>query len=167
MTTEGIANGRNDPLLLTGRILTYLLQGVIAFGMLALTIATPIVIFARNTINAEIMAKYGDTAITFPAFQIAAILVVAIGALALIFMFFGKLRAIINSVGDGDPFAPENADRLASMGWLAIGVYALAAAIAGFSITILDWVQQMDDVEFDVNVGLSWSNWMTFCTIAA
>ncbi|MEO9462113.1 MAG: DUF2975 domain-containing protein [Marinomonas sp.] len=154
MSTAALSNGRNDPLLLAGRILTFLLQAVIALGVLALAIATPIVIFARDMISAEIIAKHGDSVAAFPAFQIAVILVAAIAALALIFLFFGKLRALIESVGIGDPFAPENADRLSAMGWLAIGVYALSAVIAGLAFTVSEWAQQLDDVEFDFDVGL-------------
>jgi hypothetical protein len=154
MTNEtAIPNGRNDPLLLAGRILTYLMQAVIALGAIALTIAIPIVIFARDKISAEIIAEHGDTVAAFPAFQIAAVLLTAVAALALIFLFFGKLRAIINSVGDGDPFVPENAERLNSMGWLSVGVYALSAIITGLVFTVSEWVEQIDDAEFNFDVG--------------
>lgn len=153
MTSETNPHGRNDPLLLTGRILTYLMQAAMALVALAATIAAPLVIVFRDTFNAELIAKHGDTITSFPAFQIVGILVVVLGIMALVFLFFGKLRAIIESVGDGNPFAPENADRLSAMGWLAIGGYALSAVAAGLAAGMADWIEQIDDAELNIDVG--------------
>ncbi|PKB19243.1 Protein of unknown function (DUF2975) [Novosphingobium kunmingense] len=47
-------------------------------------------------------------------------LVAAMAAMAL--RWLQKLKAIIDSVSLGDPFAPENADRLRAMGWLTVAI---------------------------------------------
>ncbi len=54
--------------------------------------------------------------------------------LAALFHFFGKLRAVIVSVGEGDPFTPENARRLNAMAWLFLGVKALAVLVGGLRL---------------------------------
>ena len=51
--------------------------------------------------------------------------------LTAMFLFFGKMRALIKTVGDGDPFIPDNAQRLNAMAWLVLGVQVLAVPVAG------------------------------------
>ena len=57
--------------------------------------------------------------------------VTGLAILGMLFVFFGKLRRIIGTVGEGDPFQPENATRLSQMGWLMLGTQ-LAIIPAGF-----------------------------------
>ena len=41
------------------------------------------------------------------------------------------LKAIIDSVSDGDPFAPENAERLRAMGWLTVAIELVSIPVGG------------------------------------
>jgi len=66
-------------------------------------------------------------------------------------MFFGKLRAIINTVGKGDPFAPTNAERFSRMAWLMLAAEVLLWPAAFLAGEIADWASKYDD--FDLNVG--------------
>lgn len=157
-TQTGIPNGRNDPLLLAGRILTVIMQGATALAMLAIAIALPAVLFFQDAINAELIADHGETISAFPAFPIAGILLVAAGIIALAFIFFGKLRRIINSVGDGEPFTHENANNLENMGWLALGVYLLSAVAFVIAASIEEWAEQIDDVSLDLALGFDLSS---------
>ena len=150
---NGRPNGRNDPLLLAGRILTILMQGLMAFVALCLLIAIPAALFFSDNIQAELVAEHGAQIGAFPSFAIAAILLLALGLIAAAFIFFGKLRAIINSVGDGDPFAPENADRLTAMAWLSLGAYAIMAMIVAVALPITDWAKQIGDAEANFDFG--------------
>jgi hypothetical protein len=52
---------------------------------------------------------------------IVAVLVLAWAMLSLSMMFIRQLRAIVGTVNQGDPFVPDNAARLARMGWYALG----------------------------------------------
>ncbi|MCL4673299.1 MAG: DUF2975 domain-containing protein [Sphingomonadaceae bacterium] len=57
-------------------------------------------------------------------------------ALALAMLFLGvrfllELFGIIDSVGKGDPFQPENGTRLSRMGWLALAAQGVALALKG------------------------------------
>ncbi len=69
------------------------------------------------------------------------------------FVFFGKLRQIINTVGEGDPFVPENADRLNMMAWMLLGIYLLGGAASGVALFVANWVRQIEDAQFTVAGG--------------
>ena len=66
-------------------------------------------------------------------------------------MFFGKLRAIIATVGEGDPFAPANAQRLSRMAWLMLGVQVLTWPAALFAAELADWASQYEDFTLDLS----------------
>lgn len=59
---------------------------------------------------------------TNPSVRWAVIAMLVLGIVILLFamQFLRHLLAIIDTVGEGDPFVPENADRLDAMGWLAV-----------------------------------------------
>ncbi len=153
MQSHALSSGRNDPLLLAGRILTIILQAFIALAGVAVTIAIPVVLFFQADIQAKIVAEHGPEITAFPAWHIALALLLLLGLIATAFVFFGKLRAIINSVGDGDPFAPENADRLTVMAWLSLAAYPIMGAIAAVIFSIAGWISELDDGEFSTDGG--------------
>ncbi len=143
-----------DPLLLAGRVLTYLMQGFMAIAALALIIALPVILFMQDKINAELMQEHGNTIGDFPALSVAGLLVIGLAIVGLIFFFFARLRRIIETVGDGDPFVPENADRLTSMAWMLLIVQALLLPAAALGILVATWAQQIEGVEFTMDGGL-------------
>ncbi|AWW72970.1 hypothetical protein CD351_00860 [Erythrobacter sp. KY5] len=144
----------NDLLLLAGKVLTVIGQIGLAIGGLALTIAIPLFLFFGDEISAEI-AEQGTTAIgPFPTFAMLAFIVTVLFAMFLAFLFFGKLRAIISSVGEGDPFVPENAERLNIMAWLMLGIQVLLIPAAGFGLMLAKWADEMEHAEFTIDVGL-------------
>jgi hypothetical protein len=144
----------NDLLLLAGRILTVLMQIFMAIGMLALAIGIPVILLFSGAINAEIAAEYGDAVGRLPLATMTALFAFLLVLLALIFVFFGKLRAIIASVGEGDPFVPENADRLNLMAWIMLAAQAIMITISGFALTVANWAADFEEGEFAVDVGL-------------
>ena len=110
-----------DPLLAALRILIYIVIGLLCFAAFGLIIGAPLALIFQDNIIAE-MAKEG-TAI--PAGVIAAGAGLLLGFAAIIIAgiyFFWHLLAITDTVRDGDPFIPENANRLTRMGWIAVGV---------------------------------------------
>lgn len=142
----------NDVLLLAGKVLTLIMQGALAIGVVALTLCIPLILFFQGDITAKLIAEHGEAITAFPALQICGILLLALGIAVLAFLFFGKLRQIINSVGEGDPFAPENADRLNMMGWMMLGIYALMGVMAAVAVTIASWIEQIEGSEFSVDI---------------
>ena len=123
----------NDPLILIGKIFCIFLQAVMALGAIALAIAIPVVLFAQGPIQAEIVKELPGVTEQFPGLLIAAIMAIGFAIVAMLFVFFGKLRRIIGTVGEGDPFQPQNATRLSQMGWLMLGTQ-LVIIPAGFIV---------------------------------
>ncbi|MEE4200978.1 DUF2975 domain-containing protein [Erythrobacter sp.] len=144
----------NDLLLLAGKVLTVLMQIFMAIAAIALAIAIPIILIFSGTINAEIAAEYGDAVGSLPLAAMIALFASLLVLVLLVFVFFGKLRAIIASVGEGDPFVPENAQRLNMMAWLMLAVQAIMISIAGFAVTVATWASDFEEGDFAIEVGL-------------
>jgi len=114
----------NDPLLTTGKVV---LQ--IAAAGIAITIAVAfygfVALFTDPEGNlARIFAKAPPEAWWW-LFGISLLDTLVLG-LCLLFVF--QLVQIVDSVGDGDPFVPQNAGRLDRMAWLALAMQAVSLA---------------------------------------
>lgn len=144
----------NDLLLLAGKILTLIMQFVSAVVGGILAICIPLILIFQSDINAALIEKYGDATQAFPAFSIALLFALLVAVFALAFIFFGKLRRIINTVGEGDPFVPENAERLSMMGWLGLGIYALTAALSVMAISISSWANDIEGADTNIDFGI-------------
>lgn len=120
-----------DALLLLGRMIARLLQWVcaIAGGVVCLLIPVAALV-SQGMMPGFGGANRSDTIEASPlsVIAIAALLALIFAALS---YFFGKLRAIIASVSEGDPFTPENATRLNAMAWLFLGVKVSTMLVAG------------------------------------
>ena len=100
---------------------------VVAWAMIALFF------FPARRIAEQLAAA---PAITLPLIFLSAGIV--IGMLVLSLRFAMELGRIVHTVQTGDPFEPANADRLARMGWLALGV-----TIAGWLLfPLVSWLTQ-------------------------
>lgn len=150
-----------DPLLLAGRILTLIMQGIMVLGGIALSIAAPVMLIFQDKISAHLVEEYGQKAADFPAFQIAVIMALGVIAFVLAFRFFGKLRRIIETVEEGDPFVPDNADRLTGMAWHLTAIYALLGVMGITAITIASYVAMLGDGESSFAVGVDLSMILT------
>ena len=120
-----------DPLLGTAKVLIVLLQIIVIFAMVMIGIGIGVL---SSVEHVRIAAKIAEAGAPNYAFWLL------IGAMALVFVllglahrFFKELAGIVNSVGTGDPFALDNADRLTRMGWLSVGAHGLALVLAGLS----------------------------------
>jgi len=144
----------NDILLLAGKVLTYIAQIGLALGALAIAIAAPLMLIFSEKVSVEFAQKASEVSgVTFIA-VILGLMAIAFAIIAAAFAFFGKLRAIIASVGEGDPFAPENADRLNLMAWLLLGIQLLIIPAMGIGLIIAKWVDEAGNAEITIDVGL-------------
>ena len=141
----------NDLLLLAAKVLTIFLQIVIGIAGVALVLAIPLILIFQGTISAEIAEEFGNAVGAFPAFGMAGLFALILGLLAVGFVFFGKLRAIVATVGEGDPFAPKNADRLNLMAWLTLAGQALMIPIAGLGLWIAKWAEPMENTDVTID----------------
>jgi hypothetical protein len=119
-----------DPLLALATGVIWFILGITVFAGIIVAICIPGVLLvgaefvdapALNPLSAETQAV------------ICALLVGVAGVLYLLWRFFRSMLAIVQSVSQGDPFIPENADRLTAMGWtmLAINIAAIPLAMLG------------------------------------
>lgn len=147
-------NKPNDLLLLAGQVLAIFLQIAIAIGALALVIALPLVLFFQGEINAELVKEFEGAVGAFPLAAVMGAIALALIAIGLAFVFFGKLRAIIATVGEGDPFAPENADRLSIMAWLLLAIQIIAIPLGGLGLLIARWAEPLENAEINIDAGM-------------
>lgn len=140
---------RNDLLLLAGKVLTLLIQGamVVAAGTIVITI--PLVVIFQDSIDNGIALEYGSDTLGIPLVPVIGLLAVVLVLVSQVFVFFGKLRGIIDTVADGDPFVPENADRLNAMAWLQIGIYLAGLVAASVAVLVIVWAEQFTEIEID------------------
>ena len=120
----------NDLLLLAGKVLALILQALCALAGGTVLLLIPIIIL----IGQDMLPGFVDpedfpfaAEFLLPGVGLRSLIAVSLVAL---FFFFGKMRAIIRSVGEGDPFIPENAQRLNAMAWLLL-VHEVAALLVG------------------------------------
>jgi hypothetical protein len=126
----------NDPLLAVANGLIWIILGILAFAGIIVAIAIPGVL----VVGAEFVEAPHLNPLS-PQYKalICVLLAGVAGVLYLLWRFFRSMLAIVRSVGDGDPFIPDNADRLTAMGWtmLAINIAAMPLAALGAYIAQL------------------------------
>lgn len=146
MNTRG-----HDPLLLAGKIVTIILQAVVGIGAATLATVLPVLAFATD----DALEGFADGAqidlATLPLGTTIALLAILLLVLAAMFVFFGKLRAIINTVGEGEPFVPANAERLSLMAWLMLATQVLLFPAAWLGSILAEWANTIEGVHLSVN----------------
>lgn len=143
----------NDLLLLAGKVLSIFMQAAMAIGTIALIIASAALLIYRDTLIAEYAQDIGDPSAVFPVFTLIGVMLIGLAILGSLFVFFGKLRNIIGTVAKGDPFAPANADRLAIMAWLMLGVQLLMIPAVALGAYLAHFADELDDVNVSIDGG--------------
>ena len=111
-------NRQKDWLLEVAGVILILAEIGFVFALIGVVIGLiALFTFAHGKVVADLAAA-GAPHGTYWA--IIAILVLVWGMLSLSMLFIRQLRAIVETV-ESDPFLPENAGRLARMGWYALG----------------------------------------------
>ena len=115
-----------DRLLFFTRLLLTLLMAMTIFAAVSALLTLPILYFRYARVSAD-MAASGIRPESIPWVVMMVLGGVLLSVLA--FFFLRHLRRIVDSVSDGDPFVPINADRLRHMAWLAIAMQVVLIAI--------------------------------------
>lgn len=120
----------NDTLLRFGKVLALIIQGLCAVGGAIALLLIPVLILASQDMLPGSLGGEGSSLAgqSFPV--VLAIPLLMAVSLAALFFFFGKMRAIIGSASEGDPFIPENARHLNAMAWLLF-VHEVVAMLVG------------------------------------
>ena len=126
----------SDPLLRVTRLLLFIAMVLVALTGAALLAAIPSLwVFGDSIIAAA--ARHG---INFGKNALAAAWVICglgFAFMALSYQFLRKLVAIIDSLGEGSPFIPENARRLRTMAWMVLAIQGLTLLVAPIAV----WLQ--------------------------
>ncbi|MCJ2180409.1 DUF2975 domain-containing protein [Novosphingobium album (ex Hu et al. 2023)] len=141
-----------DPLLAAAKGILWFLMGVMVVGATACLAGIPIMLVLRGKIMAELATQ--APGLVFGQFYMAIVALCLLGAglLVLLFRIFQLLKQIVGTVGEGDPFVPENARRLTRMAWLTLAVQIIALPITGIATWIHKLTEGVRDSAIDVRV---------------
>lgn len=143
-----------DPLLLTAKIVLGFFIVLFGFVIAAIAIGIPAMLLNQGRILAAVAeegVKVGPE--LFGALGL--LLLCVAGFLALAIWFLVLLRRIVNTVGHGDPFVPENADRLSRMGWIVVGTQVLSIPAGAMILWLAEVFKEVDDAHVDGEVGIN------------
>ena len=122
----------NDPLLTAGKGLALVLQILSALAGGILLLLVPIVVLiSQGVLTGFFEGNDTPIVVTYPLPGAGLLFFFGLMFVAL-FLFFRKMQALIGTVGDGDPFTPENAHRLNAMAGLVLGIQVAGVVVAGF-----------------------------------
>ena len=148
---------KRDLLLTAARLLLMVFIAVLSFAAGAIVLALPVVIGFQNRVLAELAKKGVDAGPEV----IGAILILLAGVAALLALgvyFLVLLRRIVLSVGDGDPFIPENAERLSRMGWTVLVGQVASIPVGAMVLWIASVVEDStDDAVADLRADFGFS----------
>lgn len=127
-----------DPLLGAGKAITILMQVVMAIAFVALLVAPVVMLFSRSLVEQQLAE--GAISMGYQPFMSHVIPLVLLAAVVVgtIFLSARLMGQIIDTVGEGDPFVPENATRLARMGWLMLAGQGVLLIMLGIARSFID-----------------------------
>ena len=70
---------------------------------------------------------------------------------AVMFLFFGKMRALIETASKGDPFIPDNARRLNAMAWLLLGSQVLTVLVGELRVYAFSLMDPQSKSTWDIS----------------
>lgn len=150
---------KKDPLLGAARLLLVVFIAVIGVAAALVSLAIPFIVAFQDRVLAEI-AKEGITAGPEIIGAFALLLAGMAGLLALAVYFLVLLRRIVLSVGEGDPFVPANADRLARMGWVALAGQLATIPFGAIALWITEIVGDNDKFSIHDDFGFDFGGFL-------
>lgn len=147
MTAPAAPAPKRDLLLGAAQVIIILCCTALLFAMILVGIgAGAIATVGRPELVAKLAAAGAPA---FVAWLLFAALLVIEGLLYMALRFLLELRGIVSSVGEGDPFHPENARRLSRMGWLALIGQILVLPLGALAAWLQPFADKLGD-EIDV-----------------
>ncbi|MBW0144542.1 DUF2975 domain-containing protein [Sphingomicrobium clamense] len=142
---------KRDGLLATLRLFIKFLRGLSVIGMVLL--GGIAIIFA--VLPPSGLEDVGKDMTKLHALALSFMLIGAVAILVMLFVALGKLLEIVATVEEGDPFVPENAERLERMAWLATYTIPIMVVIVGLAVWLKGVVEGIElDAQFDFGVVL-------------
>jgi hypothetical protein len=128
-----------DPLLATAKGILWFLMGTMLIATVACLVAIPTMHIFQHDIMVALTKEAPKLSMPQFLWVITAILACTVVLLLILFRVFQLLKRIVDTVGEGDPFVPDNATRLTQMAWLSLGVQ-IASMVIGIVATWLEGV---------------------------
>lgn len=122
----------NDRLLAILRVIIWVLFGLIGFAAVVLLGLALILPFMGPEALIEMSIGTDPTV----RWVVNGMLLIAVGVLVMALRFLQHLLALIDTVGQGDPFVPANADRLEQMGWITVFAAGISFVLIAMAIFV-------------------------------
>ncbi|OWR00079.1 DUF2975 domain-containing protein [Sphingopyxis witflariensis] len=119
----------DNRILLATRGLILLIMGLVAAGAIGLTAAALALPFYRSEVASALAEQAPALNMTTLYPPLYGAFLFGLIALGLIWATLSKLRAIVASVSEGDPFIAANSRRLKAIGWLMVAGQVAAIAL--------------------------------------
>jgi hypothetical protein len=133
----------NPTLLSATRWLVLIIMGLFVIATIGLTLFAGMMAVAWPQVLAEISKTHPDIAAANLQWVAVLLPLLAAVIMAVIVWALGRLKLIIDTVRDGDPFVRANAHRLRQIGWVMVGVQVLGLPVGALAHTIGEHVKDM------------------------
>jgi hypothetical protein len=148
----------SDPLLAIAKGILWFLMGVMLIAAVSCLVAIPAMHIFQNEITIELAKE----ATPFPKGEFlwacSGILLLSAATVLIVFRLLQLLKRIVDTVGLGDPFVPDNAGRLTHMAWLTLALQLVTVPIGALAV----WVgtelaksgaghTDIDDLDFGIS----------------
>ena len=142
---------KDDVLLKLGRVIALVLQAlcVLGGGVFFLVIVV-VTLISAGMLPGLVEAEGLPDVARYPLVA-AAIGLTVMANFTAMFFFFGKMRALIESASKGDPFIPDNAQRLAAMAWLLLGSLGLTVIVGELRVYAASLIDPQSESGFDIS----------------
>ncbi len=143
---------KRDPLLTSARWMLIFCQGLAVIVGGAVLLGAGAVLLASSQVLSHIEVRTTGAAGWEVLTAICIILALVAAMAAMAFLWLREMRRIIDSVALGDPFVPENAERLQKMGWLTVGIELTSIPVGGIGAWITSVVEDATS-DFGISLG--------------
>ncbi|AKM11009.1 DUF2975 domain-containing protein [Croceicoccus naphthovorans] len=138
-----------DPLLAVARVVLVFLQLISGFAAISLAIALPAVLIFRSSV----LAEFAEEGVSTDAFwPMTAMIVLGLATAVLVFVLVRLTRRIVDTVALGDPFVPDNAQRLSLMAWCMLAIQIVTIPLATFARQLESITEGTPDTELSISL---------------
>ena len=142
---------KDDVLLKLGKVIALILQALCVLGGGVFFLLIVVVgLLSQGMLPGLVDANSLPDAAKHP-FLTAGIGLTAMANFAAMFFFFGKMRALIASASEGDPFIPDNARRLNAMAWLLLSSQVLTVIVGELRVYAISLIDPQSESTLDIS----------------
>lgn len=146
-----MTHAKDDALLKLGKIVALMLQALCVLGGgIFLLLIVVVTLWSQGMLPGLIEAEGLPDVARHPLLT-ALIGLTIMADLAVMFFFFGKMRALIDSASKGDPFIPDNAQRLNAMAWLLLSSQILSVIVGELRVYAVSLINPQSENGFDIS----------------